>query len=405
MKTLILFLDAISATDFNERNCPFLYSLAKNGAYGSTEIIPSCYHTEYSMLSGCLPTKHNVWTWFYLQENNSSFSKIKYILSMLRILEKLKLKKIARNIADVYINLFRLFSGKTRFLKTYKIPFEFIPHFEISADKSYVDHNPLPVPTLFDVFRKEGIKYSALDYPTMSDNKKTFFYFGKNDFNQLKRVEKLLQKNSVVYAHVWDLDAIEHKSGLHSKEALEHIKKLDNRIKEIVTSSKDKIRIIIFSDHGGCNVNKTRNILPLIEDYAERYFIGSTDAQIWLKDLSKKEELEKKLKKEGYIIYNEKNIEKELKIPYKRNFVGDFMVAVNPGEQLYPDFFRDTDKVASMHGYTKKTDELKGIFIANGFDLKTKKIEDMKIYDIMPTILEAMKIKIPEGCDGKSRVQ
>src|SRR4030042_1321176 len=220
MKTLILFLDAISSTDFNEKNCPFLYNLAKNGAYGSTEIIPSCYHTEYSMLSGCLPLKHNTWTWFYLKKN-SSFSKIKYILPLLKLLEKLKLKNIARNMADIYINLFRLFSGKTRFLKSYRIPFELVGDFEIAADKSYVDHNPLPVPTLFDVFREKKIKYCAMDYPTISDNKGTFFYVGKNDFKQLNRVEKLLRKDySVVYAHVWDLDAIEHRYGLHSKEAL-----------------------------------------------------------------------------------------------------------------------------------------------------------------------------------------
>ena len=80
------------------------------------------------------------------------------------------------------------------------------------------------------------------------------------------------------------------------------------------------------------------------------------------------------------------------------------MVAVKPGEQLYPDFFRDTDKVESMHGYTGKTPELDGILIMKGFDLKPKKIKNMKLYDITPTILSAMKLKIPEGCDGKPRV-
>jgi len=406
MKTLILFLDAISATDFNEKNFPFLYKLAKEGAYGSTEIIPSCYHTEYSMFSGCLPIKHNVWTWYFLKENNSSFSKIKYILPIAKIFDRIKItKEINRKLIDIYLNLGRILQGKTRFLKTYKIPLELIPYFEISVDKSYVDHNPLPVPTLFDIFRREGIKYSALDYPTISTNKRTSFYWGKNDLNQLNRVKKLLRKNSVVYAHVWDLDAIEHKYGLHSKEALEHIKKLDNKVKEIVLTYKEELRVIIFSDHGGCNVKKTKNILPIIKKYSERYFMGSTDVQIWLKNLSQKEELKKILKEEDYLVYDEKNIEKELSIPYNRNFVGDLMVAVKPEEQLYPDFFRDTDKVASMHGYTKKTEELKGIFILNGFNVKTKNIKGMKLYDIMPTILAAMKIKIPGGCDGKSRVQ
>lgn len=404
MKTIILFLDALSFSDFNEKNCPFLYSLAKNEAYGPIEIIPSCYHTEYSMLSGCLPLKHNVWTWYYLKEK-SSFSKIKYIMFLVKILDQIKItRNINRKIVDIYLSIFRILQGKTRVLKTNRIPFDLIPHLEISVDKSYVDHNPLVVPTLFDILRKNKIKYSAMDYPVISNNKRTFFYFGKKDFYQLKKLKNLLKKNSVVYAHIWNLDAIEHQYGLHSKEAIKHIQKIDNWIKDILYSTKEKIRIIIFSDHGGCNVKKTKNILPIIKRYSDRYFIGSTNAQIWMKDQSKKNELKRILKEKGYLVYDEENIEKELKIPYIINFVGDIMAAVKPGEQLYPDFFRDTDKVASMHGYTKKTEELKGIFIASGFGLKTKRIKNMKLYDILPTILKAMGLKIPKICDGKPRV-
>ena len=39
---------------------------------------------------------------------------------------------------------------------------------------------------------------------------------------------------------------------------------------------------------------------------------------------SKKEELEKKIKKEGYLVYDEKNIAEELKIPYNRGFCRRF---------------------------------------------------------------------------------
>jgi predicted AlkP superfamily pyrophosphatase or phosphodiesterase len=402
MKTLILFLDAFSITDFNEENCPFLYNLARRGAYGQLEIVPSCYHTEYSMLSGCLPLKHKIWTW-YVTKENSSFSKVKKIKWLINLFKRNE--KMQRKIIDIYINSIRLITGKTRFLKTNKIPLNFLEKFEIAVDKSYVDHNPLPVPTLFDVLRENNIDYSAMDYPTIANNKRTFFYFGKGDFAQLKKIEKLLKKHSVVYAHIWQLDAIEHKYGLHSKEAIEHIKKLDTRIKEIISNVGGEMKTIIFSDHGGCKMTNTKNILPIIKNYSDLYFIGSTNAQVWMKDPSKKEELKKILKKEGYLVYDKFNIEKELKIPYTRDAVGDLMVAVNPGEQLYPDFFRDTDLVKSMHGYTKKTQELKGIFIVHGFNLKTKIIKNMSLYDITPTILYSMKLNIPLIYDGKSKVK
>lgn len=403
MKTLILFLDAFSKTDFKEENCPFLYKLAKEGSYGPMDIIPSCYHTEYSMLSGCLPLKHKIWTW-YITKKDSSFSKIKNIKFILNLFNNNE--KFQRKIIDIYINLLRLFSGKTRFLKTNKIPLNLLKNFEVAVDKSYVDHNPLPVPTLFDLLRKNKISYCAMDYPTISNNRNTFFYLGKGDFLQLKKIEKKLKKYSVVYAHIWQLDAIEHKYGLHSKQALNHIKKLDFYLKNLfLRNKKNDLKIIIFSDHGGCEIKKTRNILPLIKDYSSLYFIGSTNAQVWLKDTKKLNELKNKIKKEGFLIYDKNNIEKELNIPYTREAVGDLMIAVKPGEQLYPDFFRDNDKVKSMHGYTQKSEELRGIFISHGFNSKTKNIKNMRLFDITPTILKLLNLKIPKIYDGKPRIE
>ncbi|VVB82635.1 Type I phosphodiesterase / nucleotide pyrophosphatase [uncultured archaeon] len=404
MKTLILFIDAFSFTDLKKENCPFMYQLAKDGAYGPLKTIPAGYHIEYSMVSGCLPLKHNVWAWYYMNPKGS-FSKIKYVRPFLNLLERLNLKKIERTFIDFYINFVRLLEGKTRFLKSNKIPLDILQKFDISVDKMHFEHNPLPVPTMFDIFRQENIKYVGMEFPIISDNKKTGFYFTKGDFKELKIAEKKLKIYDIVYLHIWSLDALEHKYGLHSKEALNYLGEVDKHIQEIVKRNKD-LRVVIFSDHGGVNVTKTKNILPIIEKYDCDYFLGSTSAQVWFKnpDAKKKAELKEILKKEGYIIYDETNIEKELFIPYKREFVGDLMADVKPGEQIYPDFFRDTAKVESMHGYSEKVPELSGVFIMNNFGIKNKQIEGMKLYDIAPTVLSGMKIKTPKIWDGKAKV-
>ena len=404
MKNLILFIDAFSFSDLKENNCPFIYKLAKGGAYGGLTTIPAGYHIEYSMLSGCLPLKHNVWAWYYLNPKGT-FSKIKYIKPLLKMFEALNAEEINRFIVDRYINLIRLMQGKTRFLKSNKIPLDILKNFEVSVDKMHFEHNPLPVPTLFDVLRKNSFSYVGMEFPIISDNKKTWFYFKKGDLKELDKAEKLLKKYDTVYLHIWKLDSIEHKYGLHSEESLRYIKIIDEKIKEIVEKNKD-LNLIIFSDHGGVKVDKTKNILPILKKYDCEYFLGSTSVQIWLKNPDSYDilKIKKELKKEGYLIYDEKNIEKELFIPYKREFVGDLLVCVKPGEQIYPDFFRDTATVKSMHGYTKKSPELSGIFVMNGFNIKKKKINNMKLYDIAPTILKAMKIEIPKIWDGKARI-
>ncbi len=404
MKTLILFIDAFSFSDLKKENCPFIYELAKEGAYGKLTTIPAGYHIEYSMVSGCLPMKHNVWAWYYLN-SDGSFSKIKYVRFLIDALEKLKMKGAARKFTDIYVNLIRLLSGKTRFLKSNKIPYDILKKFDVSIDKMHFEHNPLLVPTMFDVFRERKIPYVGMEFPVISDNKKTGFYFRKGDVRELKKAERKLKKYDIVYLHIWGLDAIEHKYGLHSDKALEYIKNIDSKVKEIAERNKE-LNMILFSDHGGVNVTKTKDVMPIIEKHDCDYFLGSTNAQIWLKNPTKKEkeELKEEFKKEGFLIYDEKNVEKELFIPYKRNFVGDLMVYVKPGEQIYPDFFRDTAKVRSMHGYTERTPELAGVFILHGFNAKNKEIKDMKLYDIAPTVLKAMNLKIPEVWDGKSRI-
>lgn len=401
MKTLILFIDAFSFKDLRKENCPFLYSLAKEGASGNLTTVPAGYHIEYSMVSGCLPLKHNVWAWYYLNPKGS-FSKVKYIKKMLG---KIKNERTKRLIIDYYVNFIRLMSGKTRFLKTNKIPLSILENFDVSVDKMHFEHNPLPVPTMFDVFRKNNIRYVGMEFPVVSDNKKTGFYFSKGDVKELKIAEQKLRKYDIVYLHVWGLDSLEHKYGLHSKEALEYIKNIDSKIKEIAKRNRD-MNIIIFSDHGGVNVKKTKDILSILKKYDCNYFLGSTSSQIWLKnkDDSVKRQLKKELKAENYLVYDETNIEKELFIPYKREFVGDLLAYVKPGEQIYPDFFRNTAKVKSMHGYTEKKPELAGIFIMKMSDTKRKKIHGMNLYDIAPTILKAMNLEIPKIWDGKPRI-
>jgi len=401
-KTLILFVDAFSFSDLKKENMPFIFSLAKQGFYTRLKTVPAGYHIEYSMLSGCLPLKHNVWSWYYLKKDGS-FSKIKYIKFLLKLFEKVGLENAARKIADVYVNLIRLMQGKTRFLRTNKIPFDLLEKFEISADKMHFEHNPLPVPTLFDVLRKQGIKYIGMEFPIFSNNKKTGFYFNKDEFKQIRNAVDLLKNYDVVYLHIWKLDSIEHKYGLHSSEALDYLRKVDKEVKEGISGKN--INLVLFSDHGGCKVTKTKDIKEIFKDYDAGYFIGSTMAQIWFKKADEKiiKELKKKLKKEGYLVYDKTNIEKELFIPYKREFVGDLMAAVRPHEQLYPDFFRDSARVESMHGYTIKVPELDGVFLMNGFG--KGKMKEMNLYDIAPTILKAMKIKIPEIWDGKSGIR
>lgn len=406
MKTIVLFLDAFRYKDMNKNNCPYIYELAKCGAYGPLKTLAG-YHVEYSMLSGYYPLKHNVWIWYYYDKGVSCFKWIKPLKPLLIYLDGTLLRSLTRNFISYTTMLIRYFQGKTRLLRANEIPIEKLDKFNISVDKFYTDRNSLNVPTLFDVLRENKVKYIASEYPWIATNGcMKISFFKKNDESNFKLLKKNIEKYELLYCHVWNLDSLQHKYGVESRESLIHIKKIDGCVKDLVEASKEidrDLNIVIFSDHGMTDVIGTINAVEVLKNYEANYFIGSTTAQIWLNDLYKKNEIKQKFLKLNCIVYDEKNIE-NIKIPYNRSFVGDMLVAARPGYQFYPDFFRKDANARAMHGYTTKNKDLDGIFIINGSNVKNDHIKNASLVDIMPTILKLIGIKKYDEYDGKARI-
>ena len=407
MKTIVLFLDAFRHEDLNEGNCPYLHKLACSGTSGRLSTLAG-YHVEYSMLSGYYPLRHNVWIWYYYDEKNSCFSWARPLKPLLNVMDKTLLRNISRNFISYTTMLIRLLYGKTRFLKVNEIPIDKISKFDVSVDKFYTDKNSLNVPTLFDTLRENNVKYFALEYPWISTNKAMkLAFFKKDDLSNFKALKRAAARNyDLIYCHIWNLDSLQHKYGIKSKEAVSHIKFIDESVEDLVECAKkrdDKLNIIIFSDHGMTPVNRTIDALSIIKDYDAEYFLGSTMVQVWLKDISRKNDIRDKFLKAGCLVYDEKNI-KELKIPYKREFVGDLLIAAKPGCQFYPDFFRKDKNALAMHGYAVKNRDLDGIFIVNGPNIKKGVMTGASLVDIVPTILKIISVKSSEKYDGKARV-
>lgn len=396
-KTIILFIDAFRYDDLTKKNCPFLYKLSKGGAYGRLHTLPG-YHVEYSMMSGKSPKKHNVWIWYYLDKENSCFKWIRPFKKLFIKLDHTSLRNLSRNFISYTTMLFRLIQGNTRFIKVNEIPIEVLDNFNISVDKTYVDKHSLPVPTLFDILRDKKIKFAALEYPWYADNKTLQIIYDKRDVVCLDKVSTMLEYSDIVFTHIWELDSIQHKYGIKTKESLAHIKLLDNSIKELFELSQDrygKVDIVIFSDHGMTPIDKRIHIQSLLKHYDADYFIGSTMAQVWFKDRLDKEHMRDQLTSDikmlNCLAYNKSNINK-LDIPYRRAFVGDLLIAAKPGSQFYPDFFRKDANAKAMHGYTTKNKDLDGIFIINTSNIKKRVFRDAKLVDILPTILKEVNL-------------
>jgi len=406
MKTIVLFLDAFRFDDLTRENCPYIYNLAETGISSRIKTLAG-YHVEYSMLSGYYPLKHNVWTWYYYDTKNSCFKWIKPLKPLFKLLDRTFLRSPIRAFISYSTMFFRYINGKTRFLKVNEIPIDKIENFNISVDKFYTDKNSLNVPTLFDTLRNNGKNYFALEYPWVATNRgMKLAFFKSHDKSNFKLLKKMLKEDyDIFYCHIWNLDSLQHKYGIKSKEALSHMKDIDDNVRGLVDHAKniDDVNVVIFSDHGMTPVKETINALEVIKDYDAEYFLGSTMVQLWLNDKSKSNEIRQRFLKLNCLVYDEKNIS-ELHIPFNRPYTGDMLIAAKPGCQFYPDFFRKDKNAMAMHGYVTKNEDLDGIFIVNGNGAKRVIIKDSSLVDIVPTILKIINIKTKERYDGKALI-
>ncbi len=408
MKMLVLFLDAFRHDLISEEHTPFLWNLAHEGTFANLNTLAG-YHVEYSILAGALPTKHNVWTWYGLDPKHSSYAWTRNFRWFFSKLDKTFLSTPTRAFISYMTMLGRYSTGKTRLMKINQIPLHKLYKFNTTVDKSYIDHRSLPVPTFLDVLRTSGKKYLAYDYPIKSTHQRTTLHTSHgDDIQELENLRRSLRDHyDLRFAHVWNLDSIQHKYGTDSKETRTHLRKLDQAIKKLVTAARTKepTTVLLFADHGMSYVDKDIDALAVLKPYGNKieYFIGSTLVNFWTNDEHVKKEVRQKFEALNCYVYDEHNIE-EIKIPYTRNIVGDLMIAVKPGYQFYPDYFRKDSHVKAMHGYTHKVPDQDGIFILHGEGVPAKKIKNAQLVDIAPTILKILDLPIPNTVDGIPRV-
>ena len=408
MKTLILFLDALRFLDINQENTPFLSEVCQRGTFGPLKTLFG-YHVEYSMISGCYPAKHNIWTWFHYDAKNSSFRWMGPFLPIFGIVDKTFFRRYLRKFISSVTCLSRYLRGKTRIIPVYEIPLNEAVKFDYTVDKNHTDFNSLPVPNLFDILRGSRVSFWASDWPFSTDNNGIrLSFFTNNEAVKLKAAANALIKKEAAYLHVWELDHIQHEFGIESPEAQKHLSFLDKQIKKIVADfgGLDNINLVIFSDHGMAKVIDKIDILPVLRPYFSKidFLPDSTMVRIWLKDQSIKDDLRRDLTAlRCGRIYGRENMG-DLKINYNRSHAGDLLFALDIGLQLTPNFFQGFRLAKAMHGYVGHNSSLDGILIVSSPKIKPQKIESAVLVDVVPTILKLLNIDSNFNFDGKSHL-
>jgi predicted AlkP superfamily pyrophosphatase or phosphodiesterase len=399
---LIFFLDAFRHDDITPEYTPYLFDLAEKGISGPMETILGFTGIGATIFAGTYPCDHGVWTQYKLSSNSSPFDWIEpFSVSLEKvdtILRRDSFRVLRKGLGLAILQLSRFRCGMTYYPGVHRIPYSLLPKLDFSTRKRFYDKNALGgIPTLFDIFREKGIKFSIVDYSLMG-----------SDATVLQKALRIKEVPEVLLIRFMDLDPVSHYHGLQSIARSKKLKETDNAIRAIIEHFKKRDCdpfSVIFADHGMVEVTKTCNVIHALKGIApesKRYmkFLDSTMARFW-GDEETIGEISRRLAAtgSGQILSTEDL--KHYKAPLDPSY-GDLIYLANPGTIFVPNYYEDSPGVKAMHGYDPSISDQHTIFILAHNGLTAKKLKKVKLVDILPTILEILNIPQPRKYEGKS---
>jgi len=236
--------------------------------------------------------------------------------------------------------------------------------------------------TVIDELSKRGSRIFVRDYHTPE----------AVAFDQL---EEALEKDDADFYLLYtaELDADLHKYGTTHENIKTHLNWYSEKIETLLSINK-KIKMLVFGDHGMCDVRGSLNIIEKIEslnlkipqDYIP--FYDSTIARFKVFSEKAKRAITDALSKlsSGMILDSAEKI--SLGIDYADNSYGDIIFLLNEGEIILPSYM-SASPVSGMHGYHPDNECMYSSLFTN-VDFGT---ENGSIMDIADFILPGFQSK------------
>lgn len=214
----------------------------------------------------------------------------------------------------------------------------------------------------------------------------------KRDYFAKQKAIDSINNNNTMFISLCDLDYFGHKFGVETRTYMKKVQDLNKIIAQLIDFWKrkkgEKCGILVFSDHGMANVQKSikleieKKLGPSnLKTYS--YFIDSTMVRIWLHKKSLANSMIKFFSdiNEGIIISEEKRKKFGILNPK----FGDIIFLLNEGHVFAPSFMGHNSPKA-MHGYDPNITSQYGIVMSNISFHKIKKFDTIKLYNFLQSI-------------------
>lgn len=296
--------------------------------------------------------------------------------------------------------------GRARRITTARIPFSFLPFFDVVRQHGPLDGRFCVFPTLFDLLRAGGKRFLYLGAPVSSASSQDVW----RDFQRAS-----LDRVDLVFLFVGDLDGIGHRYGPNSPEYRDAVWGMGHFIRQVqgrIEKEQGDVSCLVFGDHGMVEVQRLVDVHSTLEGLPVRpfsdylYFLDSTLARFWFFNDRARQIVTQAMEavRGGRLLTDE---DREVyRIRYPHNRFGELIWWADGGALISPNFWQDQKLVRGMHGYRREIRENQAGFVLIDPELDLWGIQLLKapleMVDAFATMIELLGLEMPDNAHGRS---
>lgn len=309
-----------------------------------------------SLLTGCLPNEHGIWSYFYLAPEASPF---RWTSALAPLPERLRESRVTRKMVRAIARRLGSFDG---YFNTYQVPVEYLPLFGYSAPQDPFRPGSLPRPSIFDYLQEAGVAADILTWPL-------------SDGESLQRARASLREGRIrwYFLYLTGLDATLHRYGTRAQETERRLRWYEAQLNELYREARqrfDPVHLAVLSDHGMLDTRGSVDLRGRIEalgfrcpdDYVAVY--DSTMARFWFTSPGARRTIADHLEGLSWGGVLSEHECRQLGVYWEDGRYGELIFLMEPGLLIVPSYM-SRHPVAGMHGYHPQVPGCDGVFLAN----------------------------------------
>jgi predicted AlkP superfamily pyrophosphatase or phosphodiesterase len=402
---MVILIDAFRYDYLSEERTPFLYRIGNTSpSFPLKSILGYSDAIRATIFTGTYPNKHNYWMTYRYSPHTSPFT----------FLGKFSFIDRAPHFLSPWLK-FALSRGSEVWRKkkaeVRNLPLKMAPLFDYTVEKEFTAPGAFEnVPTIFDVLRENGTKFS---YLTSDQFGWRYFLFARSIRGRLlQAIKKTEPETQFTFLYLHYLDNAGHRCGTKSRIFLRELKEVDSLIEHILAQAQatfGDIETIIFSDHGLADATEYINFGYMMKDtgFGTDYLLvlDSTMVRIWYLNGGARDGVRRRFEGLNYGHFLSQEEREELKIDFSHRYYGDDIYLIEPPYNIFPNSI-SLLKPHAMHAYHPDLESQRGIAIFKGALLSGAKPQGdyVHLVDLMPTMLKVLGLEAPSICEGVSLV-